>query len=338
MCFFHLNLFRKPMLFVLLFLVSVSASTQKVWTLEDCINYAFDNNLDIKKQVLNVELNKAQQLQSALVMLPSINANGTNIWNYGQTVDRYTNQFATSNVRSNNFNLSANMTLFNGLTLFNSYQQNKINLLASNYDLDVLKNDISLTVAGYYLDILFNIELLDVAKGQLTITSDQVARITKMVEAGSSAKGDLLNIEAQSAAEELTVVDAENRLAISRLSLQQVIDLPVSKDFIIEKPQLKEVEVPKDVLTPEQIFDYALISRPEIKGADLRVQSAEKSLAIARGKITPTLSFGGTWATGYSSAITQNDPGAAADTTYTPSGYLLQREQPQPAVQLRHRQ
>ena len=323
MSLFSLNLFRKPILFIMLFLVSVSASTQKVWTLEDCINYAFDNNLDIKKQVLNVELNKAQLLQSGLIMLPSINANGTNIWNYGQTVDRYTNQFATSTVRSNNFNLSANMTLFNGLTLINSYQQNKINLLASNYDMDVLKNNISLTVAGYYLDILFNMELLDVAKSQLAITADQVNRINKMVEAGSSAKGDLLNIEAQSAADELTVVDAENKLAISKLSLQQVIDLPVSKDFIVEKPQLKEVEVPKDVLTPEQIFDYALLSRPEIKGADLRVQSAEKSLAIARGRITPTLSFGGTWATGYSSAITQNDPGAAADTTFTPFGYTV---------------
>ena len=320
---FSLNFFRKPILFILLFLAAATASTQKVWTLEDCINYAFDNNLDIKKQVLNVELNKAQLLQSALIMLPSINANGTNIWNYGQTVDRYTNQFATSNVRSNNFNLSANMTLFNGLTLINSYQQNKINLLASNYDLDVLKNNISLTVAGYYLDILFNLELLDVAKNQLGITTDQVNRIQKMVDAGSSAKGDLLNINAQSATEELTVVDAENRLAISKLSLQQVIDLPVSKDFIVEKPPLKEVEVPKEVLTPEQIFDYAMISRPEIKSADLRVQSAEKSLAIARGKITPTLSFGGTWATGYSSAITQNDPGVAGDTVYTPVGYTV---------------
>jgi len=215
------------------------------------------------------------------------------------------------------------MTLFNGLTLVNTYQQSKINLLASNYDLDVLKNNISLTVAGYYLDILFNMELLDVAKEQQTITTDQVNRIKKMVEAGSSAKGDLLNIEAQLSAEELTVVDAENRLSISKLSLQQVIDLPVSKDFIVEKPLLKDVAVPKDVLTPEQIFDYALISRPEIKSADLRVQSAEKSLAIARGRVTPSLSFGGTWATGYSSAITQNDPNFVGDTTYIPVGYTF---------------
>jgi outer membrane protein len=318
---FSYYFFRKLILFFLLFPVATSLSAQKVWTLEDCINYAFENNLDIKKQVLNVELNKAQKLQSTLGMLPSINANGTNIWNYGQTVDRYTNQFASSTVRSNNFNLSANMTLFNGLTLVNTYQQSKINLLASNYDMDVLKNNISLTVAGYYLDILFNMELLDVANEQQTITTDQVNRIKKMVEAGSSAKGDLLNIQAQLSTEELTVVDAENRLSISKLSLQQVIDLPVSKDFIVEKPLLKDVAVPKDVLTPEQIFDYALIARPEIKSADLRVQSAEKSLAIARGRVTPSLSFGGTWATGYSSAITQNDPNFVGDTTYIPVGY-----------------
>jgi len=161
---------------IFLFFVTVSASAQKIWTLEDCINYAFDNNLDVKKQVLNVELNKAQKLQSILGMLPSINANGTNIWNYGQTVDRYTNQFASSTVRSNNFYLSADMTLFNGLTLYNTYQQNKINLLASNYDLDVLKDNIALTIAGYYLDILFNMELLEVAKNQLSITSEQVKR------------------------------------------------------------------------------------------------------------------------------------------------------------------
>jgi len=315
-----LNFSRRTITLLLLLMTSFAGFTQKIWTLEDCINYAFDNNLDIKKQVLNVELNKSQLLQSALVMLPSLNANGTNIWNYGMTVDRYTNQFANVNVRSNNFNLSANMTLFNGLSMINTVQQNKINLLASNYDLDVIKNNISLSVAGYYLDILFNTELLDVARNQISTTNDQINRIRKMVDAGSSAKGDLLNIQAQAAAEELTVVDAENRLNISLISLQQLIDLPVSKDFIVEKPQLKPVEAPKEVLTPEQIFDYSLNVRPEIKSADLRVQSAEKSLAIARGKITPSLTFGGTWATGYSSAISQNVPGSAGDTTYVPFG------------------
>ena len=101
-------------------------------------------------------------------------------------------------------------------------------------------------------------------------------------------------------------------MTISNLSLQQLIDLPVTKDFIVEKPVLKPVEVPDVVLTPEQIFEKALMARPEIKSADLRVQSAQKSLAIARGMITPTLSIGGSWGTGYSGASKEIDPDAPA--------------------------
>ena len=303
------TLLSRRILFLFLFMLLLSNGySQKVWTLEDCITYALENNLNIKKQVLNVESSKVQLLQSWVGMLPSLNANMNNYWNFGQTVDRYTNSFATSNVRSNNFSISTGVTLFSGLTMTNTVRQKNINLLASNYDLDVLKNDISLAVAGYYLDILFNSELYDVARNQHDVTLDQVARIKKMVDAGSSAKGDLLNIQAQLAAEELTVVDAENRLYISKISLQQVIDLPVTKDFVIEKPNLKPVEAPKDAMSPEVIYGYALNARPEIKSADLRVQSAEKSLAIARGMLYPSLTFGATWATGYSGASMEIDP------------------------------
>jgi outer membrane protein len=289
-------------LFLIGFFLSSAQETPKVWSLEDCINYALDHNLDIKKQVLSVEANKKQLLQSRLNLLPDLNANATNVWNFGQTIDLYTNTFATSTVRSNNFYIQSSATLFSGLTKVNTIKQNSIILLASKYDLDVLKNSISLAVAGYFLDMLLNLELLDVARNQIEITRGQVSRMTKLVEAGSSAKGDLLNIQAQEAAEALAVIQAENRLIISRLSLQQLIDLPVSPDFRIEKPLLKPVEDSKGLLTPDQVFNFAVEKRPEIKSADLHVQSAQKSLAIARGVLSPALSFGGSWGTGYSGA------------------------------------
>ncbi len=284
------------------------ATAQKVWTLEDCVTYALDHNLDIKKQVLGVEVYKKQLLQSKLNLLPDLNANATNVWNFGQTIDMYTNTFANSTVRSNNFYISSNLTLFNGLSKFNTIKQNQINLMAGQYDLDVLKNNISLSVAGYYLDMLFNTELLEVARQQLTITQDQVGRIKKMVEAGSAAKGDLLNIQAQESTEDLAVVDAENRLSISGLTLQQLIDLPVTRDFTIEKPELKAIEPPKQILTPEQVYNVALETRPEIKSADLRVQSAQKTLSIARGILYPSLAVSGSWGTGYSGASMEVDP------------------------------
>ncbi|MCX6242946.1 MAG: TolC family protein [Bacteroidetes bacterium] len=305
-----------------LLLISFQARSQKIWTLEDCINYALENNLDIQKQIQSVESNKANLTQSALSMLPNLNASGSNYWNFGQTIDQYTNTFATTSVRSNNFYLSSNMVLFNGLQKLNTVKENQIMVLASKYDLDVMKNSISLAVAGYYLDILFNSELLDVSNEQLRITKQQVERIQKLVDAGSSAKGDLLNIQAQRAAEELTQIQASNQLYISYLSLQQLIDIPVAKDFRIEKPNLKAVEAPKQPITPEVIFEHALKTRPEIQAAELRVQAAQKRLAIARGVITPTLSVSGSWGTGYSGAAREIDPNVSPIYTPVPIGLV----------------
>ena len=318
----HAHQFRYRTLALVIFTFlyfSLNVPAQKIWTLEDCINYALEHNLDINKQLFTVENNKDVLLQSGLNLLPNINANGTNIWNFGQTIDQYTNTFATNTVRSNDFSISSKVTLYGGLQKLNTYKQNKINLLASKYDLDVIKNSISLSVAGYYLDILFNRELLDVAKEQIRITTSQAERMQKMVDAGSSAKGDLLNIQAQKAAEQLNVVDAENRLYISNLSLQQLIDLPVTRDFIVEKPSLKTVQAPNEKITADVIFDHALKTRPEIKSAELRVEMAHKSLAIARGYIQPTLSLSGSWGTGYSGAK-QVDPNSAY-LTYDTIGY-----------------
>jgi len=288
--------------------IALTGHSQKIWTLEDCISYALENNLDINKQLFTVENNKDVLLQSALGMLPNLNANGTNVSNFGQTIDQYTNTFATNTVRSNNFYIASNVTLYSGLQKLNTYKESKINLLASKYDLDVLKNSISLSVAGFYLDILFNMELLDVAKEQLQITTAQSERIEKLVLAGSSARGDLLNIDAQKATEQLNVVDAENRLYISKLSLQQLIDLPVTRDFIVEKPLLKLVKAPEEKITAEIIFDHAMKTRPEIRSAELRVESARKALAIARGYVQPTLSLSGSWGTGYSGVARQYAP------------------------------
>ena len=155
----HRFWFRILTLMVFIFSgLSQSGFSQKIWTLEDCINYALENNLDINKQLFTVEGNKDALLQSGLNLLPNLNANGTNVWNFGQTIDMYTNTFATNTVRSNNFYVSSSVTLFSGLQKLNTYKANKINLLASKYDLDVIKNNISLSVAGYYLDILFNLD------------------------------------------------------------------------------------------------------------------------------------------------------------------------------------
>jgi outer membrane protein len=317
----------KTMVFTIFLLSFLAASSQdtvslqnKEWTLEDCINYALENNIDIKKQLLLVQGQEDQLLQSKLGMLPNLNAGATHGYNWGNTVDRYTNEFATTRVQSNNFYLGTQFNLFQGLQQVNSVSQNKLDWLATQYDLDLMMDDISIAVAGYYLDILFNQELLAVAREQFGVTNQQVVRMDKMVQAGTLARGDLLNMEAQAATEELLVIEAENRLAISYLTLQQLIDLPVSAGFRIDVPELKPVEAPQVALTPQDVYTTALMSRPEIKSAEYRVQSAEKGVSIARGYLSPILSFNGTWATGYSGAAQQEN--GLINTSTVPIGYL----------------
>jgi outer membrane protein len=203
-------------------------------------------------------------------------------------------------VQSNNFYLGTQFNLFQGLQQINTVNKTKLDWIATQYDLDLMMDNISIAVAGYFLDILYNQELLAVAKEQYGVTQQQVIRMGKMVDAGTIARGDLLNMEAQSATEELLVIEAENRLAISYLTLQQLIDLPVSSTFRIEVPELKPVEAPQVTLTPQDVYQVALMGRPEIKSAEYRVQSAEKGVSIARGYLSPILSFNGSWATGYS--------------------------------------
>jgi len=281
-----------------------SVYAQKVWSLGECINYAIDNNIQVKQYELNVKLQETNYLGSKLDMLPNVNGYVSHGYNWGQTIDRFTNQFATSRVRSNNFYAQSSMTVFNGFQKLNTLKRNKLNLEAAQFDSDKFLDDISVSIATYYLQVLYNTEALKVAQSQYEITLQQVERTRKLVEAGTLAQGDLLTVEAQAASEESGVVNARNNLDLSYLDLVQALDLPSTDDFEVEKPQIT-ISKELDILPgPEAVYNYALINRPEIKGAEVRLDAAEKGISIARGTLSPNLSISGTWGTGYSGANT----------------------------------
>lgn len=298
----HRSLFQGSLMLglALLLISSGQLQAQRMWSLHDCINYAIEHNLDIKKQVLVVETNKANLFQTKLNTLPSVNAGASMVNNWGRTIDRFTNTFATERVRSDNMYIQGSMTLFSGLQKVNMIRKNQLALDYSRFFLDNLMDDISLTVSGYYLDILFNKELLIIAREQLDVTKQQANRMEKLVEAGTLARGDLLNIQAQEAREELQVVEAENRLEISYLSIMQLIDYPVAEDFDVLVPKLRSVEETSIDLTSDQVYSYAVLNRPEVKLAELGVDIAQRDIFLAKGQQSPTLSLSGTWGSGYS--------------------------------------
>lgn len=294
---------------ILLFLAFTSAlqaqdaaKTNQVWTLEQCIDYALKNNIQIQQSELNTELSEVNLLQSKANLLPSLNGNASHSYNYGRTIDRFTNQFATKQVISQNLSLSSDITVFSGFQNINTIKENRYNYIASKYDVDKMKNDMSLNIASAYLQILFNIELLTNASNQMAIINAQVSRTKKLVEAGSTAKGTLLDIEAQAALEELNVTNAQSQLDISYLLLAQLLNLPTAEGFSIVKPDLTVANEGLLTSTPAQIFTIAVGNLPEIKSAEYKVKSADKGVDAAWGGISPRLAFSASYGTGYSGA------------------------------------
>lgn len=278
------------------------AAANQTMTLEQCIDYALKNNIQIKQSELNTELSQVNLTQSKANLLPSLNANASHSYNIGRTIDRFTNQFADAQVLSQNFGVSTDVTLFSGFQNINTIQQNKFTYLAGKYDIEKMKNDVALNIATAYLQILYSMETVDNAKNQMGITAAQVDRTKILVDAGSLAKGSLLDIQSQLASEELNLTNAQNQLDISYLNLAQLLNMPSADGLTIVKPELN---VGSDALltaTPTQIYNSAVSNLPEIKSAEYHVKSAEKSVDVAWGGLSPRLSFSASYGTGYSGA------------------------------------
>jgi outer membrane protein len=284
----------------ILILIGLSLTAQQAWTLDECIDHAFENNIQIRQFMLGVENAEISLQQSKLNMLPNLNAYVSHGWNWGQAIDRFTNQFATERVQSNNFYGQSSVTLFGGLQKMNSMRQNQLEVMASKFDADDFLDNVALNIATAYLQILYAMEMLEIANSQLDITRQQVQRMEKLVEAGTLARGDLLMIEAQAAAEELQVVDATNNLDLSYLTLAHMLDMPSAADFRIVVPEIELYESQSLTMTPEQIYKLAVVKRPAIKSAELKVESAAKGLAVARGNHSPSINMVASWGTGFS--------------------------------------
>lgn len=288
-----------------MFSADLGAQEDRTWTLEECIKYAMENNIQIKQQLLGVELSEQDLLESKASVLPSLNGNASHGYNWGRTIDRFTNEFATERVQFNNFYLSTTVQVFNGFRLLNTVKKNQLELMASKFDVDKMRDDISLSIATAYLNILFSQEQLENIRGQADITRQQVERTKQLVEAGTLARGSLLTIEAQYATEQKQVIDAENLLDLNYLTLTQMLDLPTRQGFSIVRPQLELPEQTALLERPGDIFQYALEHQPGIQSSRLRLESADKDLTIAKSYHIPSLMLQGSWGTGYSGASKQ---------------------------------
>lgn len=285
-----------------LFFATQLFAQEKKWSLQDCIKHAYDNNIQVKQQALSLKNLELDVKQSKMDMLPTLNGAVGHDYSWGKSVDPFTNSFATDRIQGNSFSANSSVTLFNGFRKRNMREKRALAYEGGKMNSDKLLDDIGLQIASQYLNVLYSIESLEIAQNQIDITKQQVERTKKMVEAGTIAKGNLLNVEAQVATEQLQVVLAQNSLDVNYLMLAHLLDFPNADGFEIEKP---DVALDNYMMTFEKasaVYQFALLNQPNIKSAEIDVQVAEKDIQIAKSSLTPSLELSGQIRSGYSGA------------------------------------
>ena len=284
-------------------LICLSANAQTAWSLKDCIDTAFKQNISLNQELLGNQIEKINLTQSRAARLPNLNASDVYNLNSGSIPDPATMLYTRQNLSANDLAISSSVTIFNGGLLLNTVKQNKLIYEAGMLDVEKTKNDILLNVVAGYMQVLMDYEAISVAQAQVEATKVQVHQIQQFVDFGKLAELSLLQIQSQLSSDKLLKVNADNQLLLDKLTLLQLMEVPVRNDFEIHRMELAEL-FPETPMSPNEIDKISEGFLPQIKSATQKTDAALFSLRMAESGKLPKLSLVGALMTGYTGAKT----------------------------------
>ena len=279
-------------------LITLPVGAQSPWTLRQCADYAVEHNINIKQRENNREQRELQLSTAKNSRLPDLNASASESFSFGRglTLD---NTYTNRSTSSTSFSLGTTVPLFSGFKIPNQIKLNQLNLEAATKDLEKAKNDIRTQVAQAYVQILYDMEIADVAKRQIEIDSQQVARLEAFVNNGKASMAQLSQQQSTLAQAHLTATQAENNLQLAILALTQLLEFPSPEGFSVVRPQVDHIAILSQLPSPEAIYQEALGLKPEVQAEQLRLTAAERNIDIAKSANYPTLNFSAGLQTNY---------------------------------------
>ena len=259
------------------------------WTLEQCVDHALANNITVQQTELDEALAKVNKLDAIGNFLPSINAQANHSWNIGLNQNITTGLLENQTTQFTSAGLNANIDVFKGFQNHLIYRRAKLSSLAARYQLDKIKDDVALNVANAYLQILFAKETVVVLEEQMALNQLQLSRTQAMVDAGSLALADLKDMQATVASTKKSLVDAQNNLRLTKLSLSQLLQIREFQTFDIADQDMLPENSAVLLESVDAIIEKAKSVRQELQIAQANKELAEFDLKIARSSYSPTL-------------------------------------------------
>lgn len=298
-------------------MISFSAQSQAILdklTLKEAVDIAIKNNLQVRQSELRSETADIARRQSKAYMLPSLNGNFNYGWNNGRNIDPFTNTYVNQQLAGSNVALNAQWYIFNGFQVQNSIKQNTLAYEASQQELLQAKETLTLNVILNYLQVLNNEDLLVNTINQATVSKEQVDRLDVLVKEGARGPYLLSDLKGQLANDQVSIINAQNSLDISRLTLCQLLNIPYNKSLQLERDNTL---IPAEIYqgNPEEIYAIAKKNLAIAKASDLRVKSAEKAVKVEQSQFYPQIGLYGNMFSNYSSAAVINNPSSVTDVT-----------------------
>lgn len=293
--------------FLLIMFSGKGEAQSKTWTLEDCISYALDKNVQVKKADLSNDRNALYSEQAQAGRLPSVNASVRQNFSWYKGFDYNTGTYGSaSGSNSTNYSLSSSVSLFNGGKIDNKVKQAEINTEAGKLYSETVKESVGLNILNAYLQVLYARESVTNAAKQIDATSEQLNLSKERLDLGAISMSDYLQVKSQLATEKSTLASAESQYSISKVTLMQLMEYPVDTTFEVGTPNLDSLLVQSDKPDAQAIYNLALGIKPQIKNAELSKQSAELDVKIAKADAIPSLSMDAGLSSSYSS-LTENE-------------------------------
>jgi outer membrane protein len=283
---------------ILSFCLAGIVSAQQKLTLEQCIEIALENNRNIKQQELSKQSREVAYSQARADLLPNLNASAGQNFVFGRSIG-LDNTYQNTNSSQTSFSLGSDITLFDGLRMKHNIDARRADVNASQADLDKIREDIVMSVSTAFLQVLLDKELLQISEDQIELTNANIAQRSELIKNGKMAEGEIYELEAQKAKEELNRVQAQNNLKLALLDLAQIMEMENVSDLDVTAPPAEKLISESILLSSDVVYQNALINRPEISGANFRLESAQKEVLMSKAQLYPTLSFGANVGTGY---------------------------------------
>ena len=288
--------------------VSTWAQETKKWTLKECIDYALENNIQLKKNSIKKLSSHEDVLQSQAELLPSLNASTSQSVTYRPWPENGSATVANGYVQTSvdkvyyngSYGVNANWTVWNGGRNTNTIKLNKMTEEMADLDSAITANNIQEQIVQLYVQILYSNEAIEVNKENLETCKKNEERGQTMVEVGKMSRADLAQLTAQRAQAEYNVVEAETNVKNYKRQLKQLLQL-TDVSFDVAIPETTDEMALQEIPALNAIYQQALANRPEIRNAQLGIESSDLNISLAKAQRLPTIGLNASAVTNTSS-------------------------------------